>query len=293
MRFLHYQASPYTLTLAVLLLAGIVALVVNLPPSSKNRFPQLAAVVTVGNPFSYNFSVDGTLHEVGSSGESSSPYWWLNSGAKLVLKDKVGQTVQGSLSVVDPWRLKYAIANPTDTDNGTHPQNIFRLVTKNTAGNARVEAQFKIERDNFSSSPNRNATNGLLLMSRYVDGNTLYYAGIRVDGYAVLKKKYRGTYYTMATKSVFPGSYSAAGNVNLLPHNEWIGLRSESVANSDGSVTLRLLMQRSGGAWQKLLEAKDDGKAFGNTPPIKDTARAGIRTDFMDVTFDSFKVEAL
>ena len=39
-----------------------------------------------------------------------------------------------------------------------------------------------VEADHFSTSPNRNSSNGVLLMSRYSDsGDTLYYAGMRVD----------------------------------------------------------------------------------------------------------------
>lgn len=290
--FLFTLIKRYSLSVALIALIGVVLSPAVLPPL-KGRPPEVPIVITLTNPFVYSFNTNGTLYEAGSSSDSTSPYWWLNSGAKLILKDKVGKTVQGPLPLLDPWRLKYALANPTDTDSGAHPQNIFRLVAKDVVGNSRVEALFKIEKDNFSASPNRNASNGLLLMSRYVDGDTLYYAGVRVDGTAVIKKKYRGTYYTMAQAAVFPGSYTVSGNINLIPHNEWIGLRTENIANGDGSVTVRLFLQRTGGSWQKILEAKDDGKKYGNTPAIQSLARTGIRTDFMDVTFDSFKVEAL
>jgi hypothetical protein len=241
----------------------------------------------------YSFNTPGVLYEAGSEGESTSPYWWVNSGAKLIIQDKVGKTAHGNLWFFDSWRVMYSLSNPLDTDNGYHPQNTFRLVTKNTMGDGRVEAYFKIDKDNWSTSPNRNASNGLLLMSRYLDKDNLYYAGIRVDGYAVLKKKYQGTYYTMATKQLFAGTYTQSANINMLPHQVWLGLRSESVTNSDGSVTVRLFMRKDGETiWKQVLEARDDG-SFGGTAPISQTGRAGIRTDFMDVSFESFRMEAL
>lgn len=286
------RIPPFRLAAAVLL-SIVLAVIVLQPAPHGSRTSEVAAVVTVGYPFVYSFNTSGVLYEAGSSGESTSPYWWLNSGAKMIIQGSVGKTNQGELPLLDKWRLMYSLTNPLDTDNGYHPQNTFRLVTKNAMGNGRVEALFKIEKDNWSSSPNRNASNGLLLMSRYQDKDTLYYAGIRVDGYAVIKKKYKGAYFTMATKRIFAGTYTAAANVNMLPHQEWIGLRTESVANADGSVTVKLFMKRDGETqWTKLLEAKDNG-SYGGTAPISANGRAGIRTDFMDVSFESFRMEAI
>lgn len=261
-------------------------------PPPPQRAPQVAAVVTVSNPFQYHFDTTDILYESGTYDQSTSPYWWLNSGAHLRLKNGVGSTVHGNLPTLDRWRILYAAANPVDTDNGYHPQNIFRLVTKATAASMRVESRFKILADNWSASPNRNASNGLLLMSSYVDGNSLYYAGIRVDGTAVIKKKYKGTYYTIAQPKVFSGTYARESKVNLIPHNEWIGLRSDTKKNADGSVTITLFMQREGGAtWTKIAEGRDTGQ-YGATPPIT-SGHAGIRTDFMDVSFESFRMQAL
>lgn len=224
--------------------------------------------------------------------ESTSPYWWLNSGGYFNIRDGVGATAQGDLGLLDPWRIIYAAANPTDTDGGKHPQNLLRLVTKSSWKEVREEASFYIVRDNFSASPNQNASNGLLLMSRYQDaGQTLYYAGIRVDGTAVIKKKYKGTYYTMAQEKVFPGTYEGSSqDKNLLPHNEWVSLRSETTTNEGGTVTVKLFMKRAGGEWKELLSATDTGKNFGATP-ITTAGYGGIRTDFMDVKFDNFKLE--
>lgn len=253
-----------------------------------------AAAALVTSPFLYTFNSNGIVNEAGNINESWSPYWWINSGGKMIIENGVGETIQGSLPPLDPWRIVYLADNPIDTDNGFHPQNIFRLLTRQTWNNIRVETSFFVAGDNFSSSTNRNASNGLLLMSRYqLGGQTLYYAGIRVDGLAVIKKKYTGTYFTMAQKQIFPGSYPAyQTTANLLPHNEWIKLKSETVTDTSGVVTVSLYMMRgSETAWTLLLSAKDDGKVFGGTPPITQNGYVGIRTDFMDVKFDNFRLE--
>lgn len=246
----------------------------------------------VASPFIYYFNSIGTLNETGAMLESTSPYWWLNSGGQLLIKDGVGSSIHGSAPVTNLWRTLYAVSNPVDTDQGTHPQNLFRLVTKSKWQNFSQEAQFYIDQNNLSDSPNRNASNGLLLMNRYADsGQTLYYAGIRVDGTAVIKKKYKGTYYTMAQKAVLPGTYSGSKDEkNLLPHNEWVGLKTETNTNSDGSVRVSLYMKRENEtSWTRLLEATDKGQ-YGATPPITASGYAGIRTDFMDVRFDMYKL---
>jgi hypothetical protein len=252
-------------------------------------------VASVGSLFNYYFSVPGTLHETGSMQESTSPYWWVNSGGYLKLSDGVGATAQGDAALTDTWRLRYASSNPVDTDNGLHPQNLFRFLTRSQWDNVGQESQFYIVRDNFSSSPNRNASNGLLLMSRYMDaGKTLYYAGVRVDGKAVIKKKYKGAYYTMAMKKVFPGTYEGSRDTkNLIPHDEWISLRTETKTSASGGVTVSLYLKRANEtSWTKILEASDTGQ-YGSTPPITGKGYGGIRTDFMDVKFDNFKAEVI
>jgi hypothetical protein len=130
-------------------------------------------------------------------------------------------------------------------------------------------------------------------MSHYKDaGQTLYYAGVRVDGTAVIKKKYQGTYYTMAQQKVFPGTYvGSQDNQNLIPHGQWLGLRSDTQNNTDGSVSITLYLQEPGQTtWTKLLTAIDHGQ-YGATPAIVTAGFTGIRTDFMDVDIRSFRLQ--
>src|SRR5262249_41763345 len=133
-----------------------------------------------------------------------------------------------------------------------------------------------------------------LLMSRYQDsGQTLYYTGIRVDGTAVIKKKYKGEYYTMAQNPVFKGTYNRTNTPNLLPKENWIRLRSETLTNKDGSVSVKFYMQdQTIGQWKLLLSA-DDHSQYDNTPPITGPSEVGIRTDFMDVELDDVLMEKI
>ena len=237
--------------------------------------------------FVYTFNVDGILEETGSIAISPSPYWHVDSGGRMLIEDGVGKTIQGEAKEGDRWRSAYNAANPLDTDSGRYPQNIFRLVSKETWSNSLLEVSFLIRRDNMTDSPARNESNGILFMSRYKEGgDTLYYAGLRVDGNAVIKKKYEGVYYTMALRQIYAGTYSRTLVPNLLPRGEWIRLRMESTTLNNG-VRIRLYIQ-NGERWDLLVEAIDSG-GYSGTPPIIARDHVGIRTDYMDVEFKDFK----
>lgn len=197
--------------------------------------------------------------------------------------------MQGSLPAGSKWQRTYAASNPLDTDNGFHPQNILRLVTRSKWQDFRQEAYFRITRDQLSRSPNREGHNGLLLFNRYQDGQNLYYTGVRVDGNAVIKKKINGRYYTMAFRKIYPGTYNRSSNPNLLPKDTWIGLRSEVVNNSNGTATIKLYVDNGRtGKWTLAAEAVDNGKSYSEV--IRAPGYGGIRTDFMDIEFDDYRM---
>ncbi len=243
---------------------------------------------SVSSPFYYSF--DGSdFEETSSMSQSPNPHWWLSSGGRFYL-DGVGETVHNSLATNDYWRLLYAANNPVDTDNGYHPQNIFRLVTRSKWGNARQQVYFRILKDNLSASPNRAATNGVLLLNRYKDENNLYYTGIRVDGAAVIKKKIAGTYYTIASKKIFAGTYNRVSKPSLLPKNVWMGLTTEVLNNSNGSVRIRLHVNAGNGVWSLIFDSVDNG--YGGAP-FTAAGYGGMRSDFMDVDFDHYLAKNL
>ena len=241
--------------------------------------------------FGYKFSTDGILKESGSMQESSSPYWWLNSGGRMFINNSRGETIQGEVSS-NFWKNAYEKANPEDTDDGSHPQNIFRLLTKTKWANTRQEVYFQINKINVSLSPNRNESNGILLMSRFLNVDNFYYAGVRVDGHAVIKKKKNGVYYTMAEEKFFESdaSYGVNTNPNLIPGARWIGIRVDTHNDNAEGVSISLFVDKtSDGSWQRVLSAHDNGNIYGGDA-ILEPGLMGIRTDFIDASFDDYKI---
>ncbi|MDI6778439.1 MAG: hypothetical protein QMD77_04605 [Patescibacteria group bacterium] len=245
-----------------------------------------------GRVFRESFSKKNSLAESGSMEKSSNSDWWLNSGGIMYVQKGVGQTIQKNLSKNSKWRKLYKKTNSKDTDRGKHPQNIFRLVTRSKWQNFSQEAQFKIKRFNLSKSGNRNESNGLLLFNRYEDADNLYYAGVRVDGAAVIKKKINGEYYTLDyTKYFSRKKYDRKSQSHLLPKNKWIGLKTE-VRNTDGgNVEIKLFVKQKKN-WVLAAEALDEPGEYGENV-LGGEGCAGIRTDFMDVEFDKYRVAEL
>lgn len=276
----------------ILILVFVIGVLVSFGVFKKSGSPEAADYLPVSSPFHYTFNTEGVLEESSSMAESTSPYWWLNSGGRLTIQYNTGSTLRGDLLPTDPWRRAYQGSNPKDTDGGAHPQNLFRLISRSRWKNVRMEGSFRVLGDNWSDSENRNGSNGLFLLSRYQDQNNLYYAGIRVDGTAVIKKKLLGEYYILGTKQLSVEQYHEGNNSNLIPHNEWLMLRAETQNTSNGRVTIRLFMKReSDQAWEKLLEVSDPGAT--KTKTLTTEGSVGIRTDFMDVELKNITIEAM
>ena len=241
----------------------------------------------------YTFNTDGTLLETGDAADSTSPYFWLNSGGKFIIKNGIGMTVQNALPASDDIRLAYAAMNPLDTANGYYPQNTLRLVTKSQWGNVEQSVQFKIIKTNLTNTPNRDGYSGVFLMGRYTDQYNLYYVGVRQDGQAVIKKKINGTYYTLAEKQIFgdQSTYNKWSNPDLMSEGKWMGLRSAIDNLADGSVRIRMYIDLNNtGEWSYVMTTMDSG--VGGAPFTK-PGKIGIRTDFMDVQFDTLEVQSL
>jgi hypothetical protein len=261
---------------------------------SKRDF--LPAVLENGGSkkeYSEKFGKEYSVEESGKRSESSSKNWWVNSGGRLIVSHGAGKTILGDLPASDKWHKAYKKSNPKDTDNGQHPQNIFRLVGREKFKNFSQEVFFRIRKINMSSSDNRNESNGFLLFNRYQNGDDLYYAGLRVDGYAVIKKKIDGDYFTLDSKKIFSGGeYDRDANPNLLPINKWMGIRSAVETNKDGDVEIGLYWKKrkNKGKWKLVAHYIDKGK---KGDKIEDEGYGGIRTDFMDVEFDNYKIKEL
>lgn len=228
-----------------------------------------------------------SIEEAGKMDESKSSLFWVSSGAYFNYMLGEANTVHGSLQETNRWRLLYAKNNPKDTDQGFHPQNIFRLVIRRSLQDISFRFSFLISKTNLSKSENRNESNGVLAFLRYNDQNNLYYAGIRVDGRPVIKKKFGGTYHTLSyPPNLFPGVYSREASPNLIPQEKWFGLKATVRSEPSCAAKIELFFY-SDGVWQKVADACDNGDIAG--PPFKE-GLSGIRTDFMDVKFRNIHV---
>lgn len=241
-----------------------------------------------------NLKTNQTIEETGTMTSSSSAVWWLNSGGRFDIKNGIGSTIKGDLPSTDKWFKEYLSSNKEDTDNGLHPQNIFRLVQRGNWQDFSQQVYLKISKINESESENRNASNGVLLFNRYQSGDNLYYAGLRVDGGVVIKKKYNGKYYTLAYKKIFnQETYNINSNPNLIPLNLWIGIKTELKNLPDGTVSVKLFVdQDRTGNWVESLNVIDKPGTNGSGV-IFGGGYAGIRSDFMDVEFKDYLIESI
>ena len=289
------NSTQKILLVLILIITGTSGLIFYLHPELNENFRnaswQTSMQKRIFGEFHDNFERTEILKETALSSESDNASWWLSSGGEMVVEGSLAKTLQQNLSVDNYWYSRYKSNNPTDTDGGLHPQNIFRLVTKEKWKNYTQQIYFMVNKDNLSQSSNRNSSNGIFLFNRYQDENNLYYTGLRVDGRVIIKKKVNGYYYTMANKVVLKGlDYNYESNPNLIPKNIWIGLKSETINNLNKSVKIRLMMDLGRqNRWQTVLEVEDDGRSFGG-PAIRKEGNAGIRTDFMDVQFDDYRI---
>lgn len=240
--------------------------------------------------FADSFAGPARVLQEGKISEVYDPNWWVDSGAYLFYNGQTASTIQGELPASDPWRLKFFSTNPGETDNGYHPQNIFRLITRTTWKNAVEQVYFKINRYILSTDPHRQSSNGILLFNHYLDEYNLYYMGLRVDGTASIKKKMNGVYYVYAAPKILPGVYDRNTNPNLMPLNTWIGIRTVVTSNPDHSVSLAVYSDIGRtGVWTLMAQFLDASSANGG-PPIDQPGYAGIRTDFMDVEFSDYSI---
>lgn len=245
--------------------------------------------VSAQGGFYYTFNSPGILRQAPSASQSSSPYLWLASGAELIIQNGVGETVQGALSATDPLRIQNALTQAVTTDNGSHPQNSFLMFAKTPVTDASAEVYVNRGADHVTNLANSHPYNGESLLARYLSPQNYYYAGIRADGNVVIKKKTGGAYQTLAEAKLFPGTYNASTNPDLIPKNEWVGLRLDVEDTASGAPELSLYTDvGKTGSWELALKVLDDPAKFG--PPISSPGLVGIESDFADAEFDNFRV---
>lgn len=259
--------------------------------SDPATLPQTAPI-TVSLPYVYNFATNGVVNQTSSSLASTSPFWWVPSGGKLVLSGGVGSTITGTVPSSDPWYAYYAANKPVQTDVGAHPQNVFTMFFRQPFSTVSQEIYVKKVADNLGNTVNRAAYNGVSLYLRYIDDRNLYYAGIRADGYAIIKKQVNGVYQTLSYQKVFPGIFDPASKPTLIPTGVWIGVKAACATNSAGVPRISLYIDNGKtGTWSLVAEAFDDPIKYG--PIVNGAGLVGVRTDFTDIQFDDFRVASV
>ncbi|MFA6405881.1 MAG: hypothetical protein WCW46_04040 [Candidatus Paceibacterota bacterium] len=268
----------------LLLIVVVVAIIIGINKKITSWLPQTSSVIEYGG---VNNSVT-IQKETDTMENSPKSFFWLNSGGLLYNEAGLWHTILGDLPPNSRWQKRYAITNALDTDNGYHPQNIFRLITKSAYRDSVERVYVLVVQDNISQSPNRNDSNGIFLISRYKDPNNLYYSGIRVDGTAVIKKKIDGVYHTLAQTPLFEGdAYDRDSHPSLLPKNQWIGLETNIKNIPPDRVIIELSIDKNNsGQWLKVLSTTDSPS--GDIKPILTGGHGGLRSDFMDIEFKDF-----
>ena len=259
-------------------------------PQSNNNEVQPAENLQTNRNLFWGFDKENDkLDEIWLPEKSSNKNWWLNSGAYFYIKDFKGYTVQNELSDNDEWRLKYMHNTPSETDNGYHPQNIFRLISKAQFKDTEQELHFIIHKYHLSESENRNESNAVLLFSDYEDSDNLYYSGLRIDGTAIIKRKCETRYETLLQAKILDGQYDKEISPNLLNSNHEYALKVITTHDENDNANIKLYIKLSPEPdWKLIGDATDTNSCRPNT-----NSSVGIRTDFMDVEFTKYSVKTL
>lgn len=256
------------------------------------RLSALSALIATSSAgaFEETFDRDGVIEEASRAAVSRSPRWWVSAGGRVTFEDGTARTIQGSLPAWDPWARAYARSKPVDTEGGRRPQNVFRMVTRETGRNFRQRVSVRIHSTNLAASTERGPFSGIFLESRFLNDNNFYVAGLRFDGQAVVKKRREAEAFTIGVAPVYPGTYDRQSRPNLLPEDRWFSIRS-TIADVPGGVQILLELHDPalGADWIPVLEVLD-GPGGPDGEPIRGAGSAGIRTDFMDVELENYLV---
>jgi hypothetical protein len=247
-------------------------------------------VASSAGAFEETFDRDTVIEEAPRAAVSRNPRWWVSAGGRVTFAEGTAYTIQGSLPPWDPWARAYARTKPVDTEQGRRPQNVFRMVTRETGRTFRQRVSVRIRSTNLAASTERGPFSGIFLESRFLNDNNFYVAGLRFDGQAVIKKRREAEAFTVAIAPVYPGTYDRQSNPNLLPQNRWFSIRS-TIHDVPGGVRILLEIHDPalGPDWIPVLDVLD-GPGGADGRPVVGAGSAGIRTDFMDVQLDDYLV---
>lgn len=245
--------------LAAVLAVAVLAILVQQVIAFVNRplltddFDQPNGLVT--NEFAY--------FNPGNQSAVRSPIWLVTSGS-LFAQDQAGWT--GAPDRGDPGPR-----SATVTDSA-----VFRAVTRRTDFQ-NVTVSFSLLVQRFVAGASSPGFQGVHVFLRYQSPQLLYVLSVdRRDGVIVIKKKVPGgpsaggTYYTLAMVH----GHAVTGR--------WEQVRASAVNDGEG-VELEIWLNG-----QLRLRAQDNG--VGDTAPITQPGRVGLRGDYTEFKFDNFTV---
>jgi hypothetical protein len=225
-------------------------------------FASTAAPVTL--PFSYDFHMSGSLAQASSQSLSSSAYWWLTNGGSFTIANGVGTSVVGS-------------------------QATFELLSRAPVANPDVQIYFKKSADNFANLTSVQGYYGQSLIFGFIDQQNYYLATLRDDGGVVIKKKVNGAYQTLGYKKLLPGTWNAVTSPDLIPLNQWIGLKATLTSDSSGHPFISFYTDiGKTGTWALALQAVDDPVKYGAS--FTSAGLTGFMSDFSNVQIDDFSL---
>lgn len=232
-------------------------------------------------PFVENFS--DVVTETSYPDNSDSNTWNVTSGAYLNIGKGTARTNSVALT---SGKYFDAYKDNVDCEGGAHPENIFRVVSRDaTLQDFTFSASFKITRVSKSTSPNRTPDKGISLMFHYVDESNVMYLSARHDGQISVKRKENGVYTTLAiVPAWFPGDYDRILHPTLLPVGTTFSLKV-AVKSSGGVTSITAWVSDPGTTtYHQVLTTSD------NAPALAVPGRVGIRSDFCSTEIDNISI---
>lgn len=243
-----------------------------------------AAAALVGPTFTYHFTSQAVVNETATMATSSSPYFWVASGGQFIITNVANIPNPDLLSA--GIYLGATIQGPSAATVTAYQQNDFRLIERFMRTNIMQEVHFNLRHINMAETPSRDADKGIFVYARYYDVSNHYYAGITLDGRAVIRIVTNGVMKTLASTPLYmaDGGYDRDTNPNVIPGKKWIGLSTHAdLVGGKMHLSLDVGSIDSGRwIWGAMFTSIVD-----SNPPVvlRGPCYGGIRSDYFDTAW--------
>jgi hypothetical protein len=225
--------------------------------------------------------------ETSNPDNSDHPDWNVTSGGYLNISKGAART---NSTILSSGKYYEAYKNNIDAEGGSHPENVFRIITRQADfQDFTFSARFKITRVSLSTSPNRSADKGLSLMLHDQNQDNLYYVSARHDGRISIKRKAgplgAGTYTELGFAAHwFPGTWDKETHPTLLPVDTPFSLKAQ-IKSLSGVTSITAWVSDPGTTTYRQAVTVSD-----NFPALAVPGRVGVRSDFCSVEFDDISI---